>query len=114
MSLPSDFYDPLTSLLRQNGPHSPMRYPAVPKEQWPVGSQEQLVLEDFRAVLTALQARNQERQLQMEAHKREQSTLLEISQTLASALELKPSLILDQLRVIIEYKHAALFVCWKT
>ncbi len=40
---------------------------------------------------------------------REQSTLLEISQTLASALELKPGLILDQLRVIVEYTHAVLF-----
>lgn len=109
MSLPSGFYDLLTSLLHKMA-LTPDALPAVPKEQWPVGSQEQLVLEDFRAVLTALQARNQERQLQMEAHKREQSTLLEISQTLASALELKPSLILDQLRVIIEYKHAALFV----
>jgi PAS domain S-box-containing protein len=46
---------------------------------------------------------------QVEARTREQSTLLEISQTLASALELKPGLILDQLRVIIEYTHAVLF-----
>src|SRR3990172_7631855 len=44
-----------------------------------------------------------------EAHTREQSILLEISQTLASALELQPGLILDQLRVIIEYTHAELF-----
>jgi signal transduction histidine kinase len=35
--------------------------------------------------------------------------LLEISQTLASALELQPGLILDQLRVIIDYTHAGLF-----
>lgn len=47
---------------------------------------------------------------QMELHAREQSTLLEVSQTLASALELKPGLILDQLRVLIEYTHAELFV----
>lgn len=46
---------------------------------------------------------------QMELHAREQSTLLEISQTLASALELKPGLILDQLRVLVEYTHAELF-----
>ena len=46
----------------------------------------------------------------VELHKREQSTLLEISQTLASALELKPGLILDQLRVLIEYTHAELFL----
>jgi GAF domain-containing protein len=45
----------------------------------------------------------------VKARTREQSTLLEISQTLASALELKPGLILDQLRVIIEYTHAVLF-----
>ena len=46
----------------------------------------------------------------VQLHTREQSTLLEISQTLASALELKPGLILDQLRVLIEYTHAELFV----
>jgi two-component system nitrate/nitrite sensor histidine kinase NarX len=46
---------------------------------------------------------------QVETRTHEQSTLLEISQTLASALELKPGLILDQLRMIIEYSHAALF-----
>lgn len=46
----------------------------------------------------------------VELHTREQATLLEISQTLASALELKPALILDQLRVLIEYTHAELFV----
>ena len=49
-------------------------------------------------------------QAEREAHTREQSTLLEISQTLASALELQPALILDQLRVIVEYTHAGLFV----
>ena len=41
---------------------------------------------------------------------REQSTLLDVSHTLASTLELKPDLILDQLRTIITYSHAALFV----
>jgi two-component system nitrate/nitrite sensor histidine kinase NarX len=46
----------------------------------------------------------------VELHTREQAILLEISQTLASALELKPGLILDQLRVLIEYTHAELFV----
>jgi PAS domain S-box-containing protein len=48
-------------------------------------------------------------QQRVEDRTREQSTLLEISQTLASALELQPTLILDQLRVIIEYTHAGLF-----
>lgn len=45
-----------------------------------------------------------------ELHRREQATLLEISQTLASSLELEPGLILDQLRVLVEYTHAELFV----
>ena len=40
---------------------------------------------------------------------REQATLLEISHTLASTLELQPGLILDQLREIIDYTRAALF-----
>jgi len=48
-------------------------------------------------------------QKRVEARTSEQATLLEISQTLASALELKPGLILDQLRVIIDYTHAGLF-----
>lgn len=39
----------------------------------------------------------------------EQATLLEISHTLASTLELQPGLILDQLREIIEYDHGGLF-----
>jgi two-component system nitrate/nitrite sensor histidine kinase NarX len=39
----------------------------------------------------------------------EQSTLLEISQTLASTLELHPDLILDQLGMLIKYTHAVLF-----
>jgi PAS domain S-box-containing protein len=43
------------------------------------------------------------------ARTREQSILLEISQTLASALELQPGLILDQLKVIIDYTYAGLF-----
>jgi PAS domain S-box-containing protein len=48
-------------------------------------------------------------QQQVEARTREQNALLEISQTLSSALELQPGLILDQLRVIIDYTHAGLF-----
>ncbi len=52
-----------------------------------------------------------ERQLRQRAEVRahEQTALLEISQTLASTLELQPRLILDQLRVLIPYTHAGLF-----
>ncbi len=48
-------------------------------------------------------------QQQVETRTREQLTLLEISYTLASTLELQPGLILDQLRGIVEYTHAELF-----
>ncbi|MGA9532091.1 MAG: PAS domain-containing sensor histidine kinase [Anaerolineales bacterium] len=40
----------------------------------------------------------------------ENSILLEISQTLASTLELQPALILDQLGLLIRYSHAGLFM----
>ena len=48
-------------------------------------------------------------QQRVEDRTREQSTLLEISRTLASALELQPGLILDQMQVIIDYTNAGLF-----
>jgi two-component system nitrate/nitrite sensor histidine kinase NarX len=52
-----------------------------------------------------------ERQLQQRVRVRvqEQSTLLEIFQTLASTLELQPGLILDQLGVLIEFTRAFRF-----
>lgn len=66
------------------------------------------LLSMVRDVSARVQAEQLLRQ-QIEARTREQSTLLEISQTLASALHLKPGLILDQLRMIIDYTHAVLF-----
>ncbi|MDD2921567.1 MAG: PAS domain S-box protein [Anaerolineales bacterium] len=45
----------------------------------------------------------------VESRTHEQATLLEISHTLASTLELQPGLILDQLRKIVEYAHGGLF-----
>ncbi len=65
-------------------------------------------LEVAREVTTRVQA-DWILQQWMETRTREQTTLLEISQTLASGLELHPGLILDQLRVIIEYTLATLF-----
>jgi len=47
---------------------------------------------------------------QVEARTREQSALSAISQALASTLELNPELILDQVRAIVDYTHAGLFV----
>jgi len=46
---------------------------------------------------------------EVETRTREQATLLDVSQTLASALQLKPGLILDQLRAILDYTQAGLF-----
>lgn len=40
---------------------------------------------------------------------KEQSSLLKISNALASTLELQPEMILDQLKVFIKYSHACLF-----
>ncbi|MBN2044525.1 MAG: PAS domain S-box protein [Anaerolineales bacterium] len=47
---------------------------------------------------------------QMETRTHEQETLLEISHTLASTLQLQPDLILEKLREIIEFSHGGLFV----
>jgi PAS domain S-box-containing protein len=46
---------------------------------------------------------------QIEDQMREQATLLAISHTLASTLEIQPGMILDQVREIIECTHCALF-----
>ncbi len=48
-------------------------------------------------------------QKRVESRIHEQTTLLEISQTLSSTLDLDPELILEQLRKIISYSYAALF-----
>ena len=55
----------------------------------------------------ALTERQDRQRAEVRAH--EQTALLEISQTLASTLEVQPGLILDQLRVLIPYTHAGLF-----
>jgi PAS domain S-box-containing protein len=67
------------------------------------------LLSVVRDVSRRVQAEQLLRQ-RVETHAREQSVLLETSQTLASALDLPPDLILLELRKIIEYTHAALFV----
>lgn len=108
----SDFYALLSNLFHQID-HSPDTPPVVSLmqwQQWPANSQEQHLLKDLQTALTALQARNHKRQSQMETRMREQSTLLGISQTLASALELKPRLMLDQLLVIVEYTHSGQYL----
>ena len=113
----SDFYELLARLLTQIT-HDPHTIPPIPLHQWPAGSPERHLLETIQSLLLSWQHQEQEAlaqaeqqfQAKIEAHQREQVTLLNISQTLASALELKPGLILDQLRVIIEYTQTALFI----
>lgn len=61
-----------------------------------------------RDVSKRIQA-EQNLQQRVETRTHEQATLLEISHTLASTLELQPGLILEQLREIIEYTHGGLF-----
>jgi PAS domain S-box-containing protein len=61
-----------------------------------------------RDVSERIQA-EQNLQQRVETRAHEQDTLLAISHTLASTLELQPDLILDQLREIIEYTHGGLF-----
>ncbi|MCL4264053.1 MAG: PAS domain S-box protein [Anaerolineae bacterium] len=70
--------------------------------------QRPCLLSVIRDISDRVQSRQQLQQ-QVTARLREQATLLDISQTLASALELKPGLILDQMGVIIEHTQAALF-----
>jgi two-component system nitrate/nitrite sensor histidine kinase NarX len=83
--------------------HAEMRWTALAYQDRPC------ILGVIRDVSARVQAEQALRQ-RMETHALEQATLLEISQTLAAGLELKPGLILDQLRVLIEYTHAELFV----
>jgi signal transduction histidine kinase len=119
MSASPDFYTVLSDLFRQMA-DSPQALPTVPLDRYQPGSAEhQLLIElqtalqtrhsDRQSSVEESQRQNRVRQHWMKARMREQATLLEISQILASALELKPGLILDQLRQIIDYTHATLF-----
>ncbi len=90
-----------------------------------IRSDDSLISVDWRAVAVKYQnrtcalalLRNVSKQIQKEnrlkqrmvVRAQEQSSLLEISQVLASTLELQPDLILDQLRVLVKYTHAGLF-----
>ena len=71
------------------------------------------LLGTFRDIGKQIQA-EQSLDQRVETRSHEQATLLNISHTLASTLELQPGLILDQLREIIEYDHAGLFSLDKT
>jgi len=66
------------------------------------------LLSIIRDVSNQIQIEQNLRQ-RVETRAHEQDTLLDISLTLASTLELQPDLIIDQLREIIEYTHGGLF-----
>jgi PAS domain S-box-containing protein len=65
-------------------------------------------MHDLREIKERIKA-EQNKQKKVETQIYEQTTLLEISQTLSSTLDLDPDLILEQLRKIISYTHATLF-----
>lgn len=73
----SDTYYALLSDLFQQLTLSPESMPVIQPEQWPTRSPEQQLLKDIQSALTAMQAHNQERQLQMAASCREEATLQE-------------------------------------
>jgi two-component system nitrate/nitrite sensor histidine kinase NarX len=73
----SDTYYALLSNLFQQITLAPELMPVIQPERWPTSSQEQQLLKDIQAALTAIEAYNQERQLQMAASCREQATLEE-------------------------------------
>ncbi len=128
MTQTSDYYLLLSDLFREIA-DMPEMLPQIPLDKWPNGSPEEALFIELQKALTALHVWGQtlqekERTIQKivqsgaerenifdgeSVRSREQAILLEISRTLASALELKPGLILDQMRLIIEYTHAALF-----
>lgn len=112
------FFTDFTQVIQQGG-----LFDIVAKH---VRSDESLISVDWRAVAVKYQnrtcalalLRNVSKQIRKEnrlkqrmlVRAQEQATLLEISQVLASTLELQPDLILDQLRVLVKYTHAGLFV----
>jgi len=101
---PSSVFEALAIHARKDGSplHAEVRWTAFIYQDRPC------ILGVVRDVSARMHAEQMLRQ-QVEVHAVEQATLLEISQTLAAGLELKPSLILDQLHMLIDYTHAELF-----
>ncbi len=97
-------FDVLVQHVRQDDTPFSVEWRAVPFEYQ--GHTCALVL--LRDVSKRVQAESRLQQ-RMGVRANEQVILLEISQTLASELDLRPGLILDQLGVLIKYTHAALF-----
>lgn len=76
MSIPENYYAYLSSLFQQMA-LAPETRPVIRLEQWPEGSPEQLLLQEIQAALTAVEAHNQVRQLQLAVQERTQATLQE-------------------------------------
>jgi two-component system nitrate/nitrite sensor histidine kinase NarX len=104
-TLPGGIFEALAVHARKDGSplHAEVRWTAFTYQDRPC------ILGIIRDVSARVQAEQALRQ-RVETHALEQATLLKLSQTLAAGLEFKPGLILDQLRVLIEYTHAGLFV----
>ena len=99
-----DRFETLAQHVRQDGSLFNVEWRAVPFDY----QGRTCALAHLRDVSKRVKA---EDRLQQRAGVRanEQAILLEISQTLASELDLRPGLILDQLGVLIQYTHAGLF-----
>ncbi|MBN1263923.1 MAG: PAS domain S-box protein [Anaerolineales bacterium] len=98
------WFDTLAEHVRQDGSHFSVEWRAVPFTHQ--GRTCSLAL--LRDVSKRVQAESR-LQHQAELQASEQASLLVISQTLASELDLHPELILDQLGVLIKYTCASLF-----
>ncbi len=101
---PGDVYEALSVHLRRDKTH----FFAEERRSALTRGERACVLSVIRDVSQRVEA-EQYLLEQVETRTREQATLLEVSQTLASALQLKPGLILDQLRSILDYTQAGLF-----
>lgn len=76
MSMSDDYYACLSHLFQQMA-LVPATRPDILPEQWPEGSPEQLLLQEIQTALTAVEAHNQARQLQVAAQERAHAILQE-------------------------------------
>lgn len=97
-------FEKIAKHIRQDGSHFSVEWRAVGIKYQNHDCALALLRDISKRIL--LQDKLKER---MRERAKEQSTLLRISQALSSTLELQPELILEQLKLLINYSHAGLF-----
>ena len=99
-----DVYEPIAVHLRKDGTsfHAEVRWTAFTYQS------QACLLGIMRDVSSRVEAARLLKH-EVEIRALEQASLLAISKSLASSLELKPTEILDQLRMVLDYAHAGLF-----